>query len=92
MKKLPARGGEFFRIVESREGPVRFGFEEFPFEDDGGGHHGAREGTASGFVHAGNAKKSPGPSFLFEAEHGGTGPGYSWTSLRRLCLLVRSRM
>ena len=54
MKKLPARGREFLGIVESGEGPVRFGFEEFLFEDHRGGHHGPRQRTAAGFVHAGH--------------------------------------
>lgn len=93
MEKLPAGSREFFRVVESDEGAFRFGFEEFPFEDDRGGHDGAREGPAAGFVHAGQMQQAPGPSFLFEAQHGGREPDdYSWTSFRRLCLLVSLRM
>lgn len=85
--------GSFFRVVETREGFVRFGFEEVLFEDHRGGHDGARERAAAGFVHAGDMQQAPGPSFLFEAEHGGPERrSYSWTSFRRLCLLVRLRM
>ena len=73
MKKLPAGSREFLGIIEPREGFVRFGFEKFAFEDHRGGDHGAGERAAAGFIHAGKIQESPGPGFLFEAQHGGDG-------------------
>ena len=46
-------GGEFFRVVQAIE-------VEVMGQDDGGGHDGAGEGTASGFIDPGHQKKPAG--------------------------------
>lgn len=70
VKKLPARSGEFFGVVDAGEGARGFRLEKIPVEDDGGGDHGAGERAAAGLIHAGDAKGSGAPRFLLEAEQG----------------------